>query len=408
MPTGISQRLSAAHLTTAICFTIQALGVGTYIAFGVFFNPLLEEFGWSRAAVAAAPAAAFFCMGFFGMAVGRLNDSFGPRLLLTAAALLFGLGCVLMGRLASLWELYLYFSLIFGMGLSAVDVLALTTIARWFSERRGFMTGIVKAGTGAGQFAVPLAASSLIVLCGWRAAIAIVGAAAAGILIVLAQFLRRDPEMKAVSPGSARSARQTAAPPAPGLPLRAIFGSAQLWTMGTLNLLLVSCLMAVMLHIVPHARDLGIPPIAAAGVLSTIGAVSILGRLASGLLIDRRGSQAVMHIGFCLLLSDLVWLQFADRLWMIYLFGVVYGLAHGAFFTAISPLAAEWFGIRFHGTVFGVVACFGATGGAVGPVLAGHIFDASGSYRSAFLILTALSLVAWGMLFSLRPVAERP
>lgn len=398
MPTDNPTRLSPAHLTTAICFSIQALGVGTYIAFGVFFNPLLEEFGWSRAAVAAAPAAAFFCMGLFGMAVGRLNDSFGPRLLLSAAALLFGLGCVLMGRLSSLWELYLYFSLIFGMGLSAVDVLALTTIARWFSERRGFMTGIVKAGTGAGQFTVPLVASSLIVLCGWRAAIAIVGAAAAGILIILAQFLRRDPEAKAASPAPA---------PAPGLPLRAIFGSAQLWTMGTLNLLLVSCLMAVMLHIVPHARDLGLPPIPAAGVLSTIGAVSIPGRLAGGLLIDRRGSKVVMHIGFCLLLSDLIWLQFADRLWMIYLFGVVYGLAHGVFFTAISPLAAEWFGIRFHGTVFGVVAGFGATGGVVGPILAGHIFDASGSYRSAFFILTALSLMAWGMLFSLRPVKER-
>lgn len=404
MSNGSPQRPPAAHLTTAICFTIQALGVGTYIAFGVFFNPLIAEFGWSRAAVAAAPAAAFFFMGLFGMAVGRLNDSFGPRPILTVAALLFGLGCVLMGRLASLWELYLYFSLIFGMGLSAVDVLALTTVARWFAARRGLMTGVVKAGTGAGQFAVPLAASALIQLYGWRWAIAIVGAAAAGILLVLAQFLRRDPGPPASGAAAGRATQPDREAEAPGPPLGLILRSVQLWTMGGLNLLLVACLMVVMLHIVAHARDLGIPPIQAAGVLSTIGGVSILGRLASGLAIDRRGGKAVMHAGFCILLSDLIWLQFADRLWMLYLFGAAYGLAHGAFFTAISPLAAEWFGIRFHGTVFGIVACFGTTGGALGPVLAGHAFDATGSYRLAFIVMTALVLAAWGMLASLRPL----
>ena len=89
---------------------------------------------------------------------------------------------------------------------------------------------------------------------------------------------------------------------------------------------------------------------------------------------------------------------------MMYLFGAVYGLAHGSFFTAISPLSAEWFGIRFHRTVFDVVACFGTTGGAAGPILAGHLFDVTGSYRAAFLILTGLALAAWGMLVALRPV----
>jgi MFS family permease len=90
--------------------------VGTYISFGVFFNPLMDEFGWSRAAIAGAASAAFFSMGFFGVMIGRLNDIFGPRRLMSVAALLLGLGCVLMGRLTTLWELYLYFGIIFGSG----------------------------------------------------------------------------------------------------------------------------------------------------------------------------------------------------------------------------------------------------------------------------------------------------
>jgi MFS family permease len=186
-----------------------------------------------------------------------------------------------------------------------------------------------------------------------------------------------------------------------------VFRTVQFWTVCLVNFFLVFCLMSILLHIVPHARDSGIPSIQAAGVLSTIGAVSMLGRFVSGLLIDRRGSKAVMKLSFLLLLGALAWLPFADRLWMLYLFGAVYGLAHGGFFTAISPLVAEWFGTHAHGTLFGIVVCFGTTGGAAGPLLAGHLFDLSGSYRSTFLILTAFAFVSCGLLLSLRPTSGR-
>jgi MFS family permease len=408
MPVHPPRKRPYAYFITAICFSIQALGVGTYISFGVFFNPLIEEFGWSRAAIAGASSAAFFSMGIFGVVIGRLNDNFGPRRLMSVAALLLGLGCVLTGRLTTLWELYLYYGIVFGMGLSAIDVIALTTIARWYSQRRGFMTGIVKVGTGAGQFAIPLAASALILLYGWRWTIAAIGAVVAVVLVVMAQFMHRDPAALGPKGRTAGGGSDFALPAADtGLPLSRVFGTIQFWTICLANLFLVSCLMVVMLHIVPHARDNGIPPIQAAGVLSTIGAVSMLGRLASGLVIDRRGSKPVMGVCFLLLLADLVWLQLADRMWMIYLFGVIYGLAHGGFFTAISPLVAEWFGIHHHGTLFGIVVCFGTTGGALGPLLAGYLFDLSGSYQSTFLVLTALALVAWVLLLSLQPVRGR-
>ena len=165
--------------------------------------------------------------------------------------------------------------------------------------------------------------------------------------------------------------------------------------------------MIIMLHIVPHARDLGFPAMQAAGVLSLIGAVSMLGRFVSGLIIDRLGSKAVMGGGFVLLLIGLGWLQFAHQPWMLYLFAVIYGLAHGGCFTAISPLVAEWFGIQSHGTLFGIVVCFGTTGGSIGPLLAGHLFDLTGSYQPTFRIVTAMALIAWGMLLFLRPVKNR-
>lgn len=408
MPTRASRRYGYAHLIAAICFAIQALGVGAYIAFGVFFNPLMEEFGWSRAAISGASSLAFFIMGLFGVIVGRLNDRFGPRQLMTVTAILLGLGCVLMARLTTLWELYLFYGIIFGMGLSSIDVIALTTIARWFSHRRGFMTGIVKVGTGAGQFVIPLSASGLILLYGWRWSFVLIGTGVTLILVLMAQFLRRDPE-------ALRSSRQLetvdsrSTTPATGssLPLHLALRTVQLWTICLANLCLVFCLMIIMLHIVPHARDLGFPAMHAAGVLSIIGAVSMLGRFVSGLIIDRLGSKAVMGGCFVLLLIGLGWLQFAHQPWMLYLFAVIYGLAHGGCFTAISPLVAEWFGIQSHGTLFGIVVCFGTTGGSVGPLLAGHLFDLTGSYQPTFRIVTAMALIAWGMLLFLRPVKNR-
>ena len=150
------------YVIAAVCFGIQAIGVGTYVAYGVFFNPLISEFGWSRAAISGASSLAFFFMGLFGILVGRLNDRIGPRIVMVVTGFLFGLGHLLMSRIDAVWQLYLVYSVIIGIGLSSVDVIALSTTARWFIKKRGIMTGIVKIGTGAGQFIMPLTSSILI------------------------------------------------------------------------------------------------------------------------------------------------------------------------------------------------------------------------------------------------------
>jgi MFS family permease len=270
------------------------------------------------------------------------------------------------------------------------------------------MTGIAKVGTGAGQFAIPLLSSGLILIYGWRWSFVAIGVGVAVILVSMAQFLRRDPESLALARQSAALDRGCGSiETAGGLPLHQALKTGQLWTICLLNLFLVFCLMIIMLHIVPHARDAGIPPMQAAGILSTIGAVSMLGRFISGMVIDRQGSKTVMIACFLLLLTGLGCLQFARAIWMLYLFAIVYGLAHGGFFTAISPLVAEWFGIHSHGALFGIVAFFGTAGGAAGPLLAGHLFDRTGSYQSTFQMVTVMALIAWGLLLSLRPLHPR-
>ena len=395
------------YLIAAVCFTIQAFGIGIYVAYGVFFNPLMSEFGWSRAVISGASSVSFIIMGLFGMGVGRLNDRFGPKKLTTVSAVLLGAGLMLTSQITAVWQLFLFYGVIYGMGLSAVDVISMTTIARWFSHQRGLMTGIVKVGTGAGQFSFPLLASFLIAGHGWRMAFIIIGAAAMVVLVVIAQFLRRDPGQRTLPHNAAPTApASTFQPMDSGICLDDALHTVQLWIICLVNLSLLFCLIIVMVHIVPHARDLGLSPTQAAGMLSTIGGVSMVGRFLTGLAIDGMGSKRIMFCFFFLLIGALLWLQTADSLWKLYLFACAYGIALGGFFTAISPLVAEMFGIRSHGALFGIVAFSGTIGGAIGPILAGYLFDVSGNYTATFWIITAVAVFGLGLITCLRPLAK--
>jgi MFS family permease len=170
-------------------------------------------------------------------------------------------------------------------------------------------------------------------------------------------------------------------------------------------LAILICLLTVMVHIVPYAQEMNVSPTRAASVLSTIAGVSMAGRFVSGIAIDRVGSKRVIIFCFILLIAGLLWLQIATELWMLYLFAVVYGVAHGGFFTAFSPLIAEFFGIKFHGALFGITMFSGNLGGASGPVMAGYIFDITGAYAGAIWICTAVSILGFLLVVLLKPLA---
>ena len=396
------------YVIVASCFCIQAIGIGTYASYGVFFNSLIAEFGWSRATIAGASSVAFLLMGLLGIIVGRLNDRIGPRKLMTVTGFTFGLGYVLMYWLGAAWQLYLFFGVVVGIGLSSVDVLPMTTTSRWFVRKRGIMTGIVKVGTGAGQLAMPLIASMLIMSYGWRTSFLIIGAAVLLILVSVAQLLKRDPSQIGLLPdGDVKKPTDKTDGDSGGFSLREALRTRQLWTICGVSVVIIFCLMSIMVHIVPHAQDSRISATSAASVLAMIGGISMAGRFFTGITIDRIGSKRAMVCCFGLLIVALVWLQTAQELWMLYLFAILYGVAHGAFFTAISPIVAEFFGIRSHGVLFGIVAFSGTIGGALGPVVTGYIFDVTAGYSLAFWLCTLMSAFGLAMIISLKPIKDR-
>jgi MFS family permease len=406
---GVRPKYFYGYNIVAAGFAIQGVSIGALFAYGVFFKEFQAEFGWSRATISGASSLAFLVMGAVGILAGRLNDRVGPKILIAASGASLGIGYLLMSYMQAPWQLFLLYGLVVGIGYSTHDVITLSTVARWFIRRRGMMSGIVKVGTGCGQLCVPLIATALIAAYGWRSSCFIIGGAALATLVAVAQVMRRDPRAVGLLPddGNGNPAGTVMSPGEGGLTLAEASRTRQFWTLCIAEFAIFSCLLTIVVHIVPHARDLGLPPATAAGVLATIGGVSMLGRFTMGTVNDKIGGKRSLITCFIILIGGLVWLQLSSGAWMLFFFATIYGLAHGGLFTVMSPTVAELFGTGSHGLLFGLVLFSGTLGGAIGPLMAGQIFDLTGSYRLVFIILTAMALVGAGLITTLRPPAKK-
>jgi len=408
-PSAEPGKLFYGHVIVASAFVIQGLNWGIYNTFGVFFNSFLTDFGWLRATIAGAASLNFLLNGLFNIAIGGLTDRFGPRRMMTVCGLFLGTGLFLMSRVTAVWQLYLFYGVFGAIGMCGADIILLSTVARWFVRRRGAATGIIKVGSGTGIMILPLLASRLIETYGWRTTYMILGGVSLIVIVSLSQFFRRDPaEMDLVPYGSQGSDEGTAATAEEGFSIGSAFSTPQFWTVCLVYFSIVFNAYTVMTHTIQHAIDLGIAAMSAASVISIIGGASIIGRLAGGVMADRLGNRKAMMICFVILIVSLCWLQTAGNLWMLYIFAGVYSFSHGGFFSIISPMVAGIFGTRSHGLILGIVICFGTGGGALSAVLAGHIYDITGSYRVAFLVMLCVALIGLAATASLKPIGRSP
>jgi MFS family permease len=312
-----------------------------------------------------------------------------------------------MSQMTSLWQLYLFYGVIVNMWPMPADVMALSTVARWFVKRRGFASGLVKAGTGLGMMLVPIIGSYLIQTQGWRTTYLIVSIAIVTCVIPLSQFLRRDPAMKGLTPYGIRDGHGSDAMYG-GYTFREALHTKQFWMLCITMFTIWFCANSLIVHVTPHAIDLGISTSKAAQLISILGATSIIGRVGVATLGDRIGLRRALLGCFVLTLIMLSWLYSASEHWQLVLFVLIYGLGHGGFFALISPLLAEMFGTKALGSLFGVVTFCATVGGAVGPLACGMVFDNTGNYRIAFLILISVIAVGFSLVLLLRPVSQKP
>jgi len=397
-------RIFYGYILVGFAFLILLMMWGAYYSFGIFFKPLLAEFGWTRVMTSGAFSLSFILTGVLGVFTGRLTDRFGPRLVVAVCGFFLGLGYLLVSRIAAVWQLYFFYGVMVAMGMSAGVIPLQSTVARWFVKRRGMMTGFIVSGIGMGMLVMPPLANWLISTYGWRTSYMVIGISSLVLIISAAQFLRRDPTKMGLLPYGEGSQKEKVSLPKAGFSLREALGTRQFWLLAVATLCYTVGEGTVLVHIVPHAIGLGIATAKAALILTVIGGISIGGRVIMGTAGDRLGNKWAWLICLALMSISLFWLLVAKGLWTFYLFAVIFGFGYGGLSVLLSPMVAEYFGLSSHGVIFGVVIMLGGTAGmAIGPVIAGHIFDVAESYQPAFLIYAVTTGIGLIISLFLRP-----
>jgi MFS family permease len=404
---GKKRNIFYGYIVVAAALLITTISHGAQYTFGIFFKPLLEQFGWTKAATSAAFSLYLVLYGLLGIFVGRLNDRFGPRLVVTICAFFLGLGYILMSRVSAIWHLYLFYGVLIGVGMSGIWVPLISTMPRWFILRRGLMTGIVTSGSGIGTILLSLVAGSLITKYQWRLSYIMVGVGVLVILVLAAQFLRRDPKQMGLLPynGDAIKA-ESPGYIGEGVCFRKAVKTSQFWMLCAIFFCFGFDLYTVMVHIVAHAIELGIPALNAASIIAIVGGVNAASRIGTGNAGDRIGNIRCLTISFVLMTAALFLLTVASDMWQLSLFGVFFGLGYGGLAAMMSPVPAELFGLKSIGTIVGAVMCSFTLGGAIGPVLAGRISDITGSYHLAFLACAVVSVMGTILCVLIRPAGK--
>lgn len=404
-------------IVAGTAFVLMIVIWGTYYSFGVYFKPLSGDFGWTRAVTAGAFSTYMILHGVLAIFAGRFTDKYGPRLVIMFCVFFLALGYALTSQIHTLWQLYLFYGVIIGIGMSGSYVSPISVVTRWFEKNRGLVLGFVICGIGVGTTLFPPIAHFFIANYGWRTAYAIT----AVIILVLGTastfFLKRDPRDMGLLPYGATAGTEIkpetkeATLPHPAISddfsLHEALRTAAFWQEFIAYFLCLGCLEIIMIHLVNHATDIGIPAATAAVFLSIIGGASIAGRLAGGIIADRIGTKIAIAMAAVLQGLAVLSLLVIREPWLFYIFAALFGLGYGGWVPPFPAITGELFGMKAHGAIFGVIVFAAAMGGAIGSYGAGLIFDVTQSYAWAFVAAATASIIAGLMALLLKPPKNR-
>ena len=365
-----------------------ALGIGAMGSVGmwsvVVALPVVQAaFGATRADVSIAFTFAMLGFGFGGVVIGRITDRVGivPAIAFGALALLAGY--LIAGLSTSLWQFIIAHAFI-GLGSSATFAPLMAEVSHWFERRRGFAVTVAASGNYVGGAIWPPIVEHGIVAYGWQATHIAIGLVAAALMMLLLVLLR------ARMRGTERHGSAVAAAPRVDLnigvnPLTAILSIAS-----------ISCCVAMAMpqvHIVAYCGDLGYGVARGAQMLSMMLAFGIVSRIGSGMIADRFGGLVTLLIGSVAQGTALTLYLFFDGLSSLYVISALFGLFQGGLVPSYALIVRETMPAREAATRVGIVIFASVIGMSFGGWVSGAIFDATGSYRAAFLNGVAWNIV---------------
>jgi MFS family permease len=395
---GIKPNSSYLYAAVIVAFLTFFSATTVITSFAVLFKSVSTQFDWTRAWMSGAISLSLLINGLLGIVTGKLSDKFSPQLIIIIGSTFQGLGCLLLSQMTALWQLYIYYGVLIGFGLTNL-IAAYSLIAKYFGEKRGLMTGITYSGGPIGAIIIAPIATKLISIYSWRISYLIIGCLVL-LLTVISAIL-----MYGIGRSRETTCEDAITKEKPKIEvkeysLNKLIRTGPFWILGIVFLCSSFAQQTILVHIVPHATDVGISPIQAALILSIIYIGGIISSFVIGNTIDRIGSSLSLIIALFIMLTSLLLLLLkVNDIWTFYIFAIIFGVGYGAIGILLSTVVAESFGLFSHGAIMGTLLLFMSIGGFTGPLFAGYMFDLSGQYWVAFLVAAALCVL--GLILSL-------
>lgn len=394
-------------------FTVLFVVYGLQFSFGTFVDDLVADTGWSETGLQFIYALYILVYSVLSAVSGVLTDRFGPRRVVGVGAVVLAVGYVLWAIAPNVWIVLLGLGVIAPIGMSASWVPCNATVVKWFVARRGTAVGLTTVGGSVANIAVPPVAAILVAQFGWRVALTVLAVTGGVIMFVVAQLLRRDPESvgqlpdgRVVAPATSEAVGTASILDQVSMTAPQAFRTRAYWLMFATYSLSFVVVFVPFAHLNQYAADLGISPVTAATVVSSIGVGGIAGRLMAGPVSDRVGRKAVAAGAFVFECCAFLGLAFAGGLALLYPAAALFGFSYGASVVVFPPLVGDYFGREHTGAIVGRLFATAGSFAAVGPIVAQLVFDQSGSYRFTFLLAAIANALAVVMMLRLPASTE--
>ncbi|UCB42620.1 MAG: MFS transporter [Dehalococcoidales bacterium] len=402
---------------------LNILAGGTFVyGLTVFFNPIRNAFGWGAAVTSVAFTLGRLESGLLEAIAGFLVDRVGPRKLMLCGWSVVGLGFLLMSNVDSLWMFYGSF-LLMAVGMSfAAFIVIFATIANWFEKKRSRAMTVVVTGYGLSGTLVPLVASAVGAF-GWRETLAVMAILVWIIGLPLSSLMRHKPSQYGYLPDGASSeavdSSQSGSPNETGkgspaasaadFTLKEAVKTRAFWLLAAVSFFQFFAVSAVMVHTIPFLESIEVSSKMAATVVTGVTVSSLIGRLGFGFIGDFANKRHLMAIGLALQTIGIFifFLVGSGREWVIIPFLLTYAPGFGATIPLRPALQADYFGTKSFGAIMGIMTLVAMVGGLASPIIAGWIFDVTGSYHTAWLLFALVSLPAVPLILLAKPPAAR-
>ncbi|HTF93806.1 MAG TPA: MFS transporter [Verrucomicrobiae bacterium] len=400
-------------LIISLCFLTTLTSAGVRSSPSVLIHPLESEFGWSRTMIASAVSMNLLLFGFAAPLSGYLIDRVGPRKVMMGSLLLLIVGVSGTMVMTQFWQFFLVWGIIVGIGAGGVgSVLTATVGNRWFIAKRGLALGILGSASSTGQIIFLPLFMAMITYAGWRLGSMALIIVAMILLPLIFLFMRDDPAEVGLQPygagdpqaavGGATSLRGMSAKSAT-ITGREIISHPTFWLLsgsffvcgGTANGLIGT-------HLIPHEIEIGIPQIAAAGILGLMGALNMVGTIFSGWMIDKVPPHRWLALVYVLRGCSLLILPFVHNYVGMVGFAIIYGLDWFATVPPSMAITADTFGRQNVGKVYGWIFMSHQVGAAIMASAAGAVRTYIGDYQPAFFAGGVIAMVAAALALNIK------